>query len=373
MNSRERVLAALDFREPDRVPVDVWGSASRICDQLYYEIVNREGWSDLGPYVAASRSGNYVDPRVSDLIGSDIRHTNVGKPKNFKAYKDENGYDVNEWGIPMKKVSGESIIALHPLKDAAVADIDKHAWPTPADPGRIVGVKEQVEHWRSNTDYFVATTSVVSGLMIDIGPYLRSFEQFFMDLYINKEFAHKLIGRITDLLIEYYRYFLEPIGPLVDWVEFSSDHGMQDRPLIAVETYREFFKEPYKRLFREVKKAAPNAKIWMHSCGAVRDLIPEFIDVGVDILNSLQPRATGMDSLELKKEFGREIVFHGGLDIQGGVNGTVQEAIDETRRRLDAFMPGGGYIFAPSNHYMEDVPIDNFYAIHETVREYGVY
>jgi len=95
--------------------------------------------------------------------------------------------------------------------------------------------------------------------------------------------------------------------------------------------------------------------------------------MGVEVLNSLQPRAAGMDSFELKREFGSEIVFHGGLDLQGGINGSRQEAIDEAKRRIDAFAPGGGYIFAPSNHFISDVSAENFFAVYETAREYGAY
>ena len=105
----------------------------------------------------------------------------------------------------------------------------------------------------------------------------------------------------------------------------------------------------------------------------MRDLIPDLIEAGVDVLNSLQPRAAGMDSVELKREFGSELVFHGGLDIQGGITGSLQEAIDETRRRIDAFAKGGGWILAPSNHFMEDVSLENFYAVYRTAREYGRY
>lgn len=371
MTGRERVEAALHHKSVDRIPIDLWGSASRICDELYFEIVKDQGWVDLGKFVAASRSGNYADERVSDLVGADIRHTNVGKPKNFAPYKDEKGYVYNEWGVGFESVGGEPTIRVHPLKDADISDIDKHKWPTPQDPGRRAGVLDQVRHWHENSDYFIATTSVVSGLMLDIGPYLRGFDDFLMDLYDDQEFARKLISKMTDILIEYYTYFLEPIGEYVGWVEFSSDHGMQDRPLVSPDCYREFFKPEYKRLFDAVRKVAPKAKIWLHSCGAVRDLIPDFIDMGVDILNSLQPQAAGMDSVELKKEFGSEIIFHGGLDIQqGGITGSVQEARDEARRRLDAFGPTG-YIFAPSNHFMQDVPLENFYAIYEVAREYG--
>ena len=148
---------------------------------------------------------------------------------------------------------------------------------------------------------------------------------------------------------------------------------MQDRSLVSPETYRKFFKAEYARLFAAVRKLAPNAKIWMHSCGSVRELIPDFIDMGLDILNSLQPRAAGMDSRELKKEFGSELVFHGGLDTQGGITGSVEEAEREARERIEALAPGGGYVFAPSNHYMEDVPLENFLAVHRVAREAGIY
>jgi uroporphyrinogen decarboxylase len=106
----------------------------------------------------------------------------------------------------------------------------------------------------------------------------------------------------------------------------------------------------------------------MHSCGAVRELIPDFIDMGVDVLNSLQPKAKGMDPYDLKREFGRDIVLHGGLDMQGALSGTRDEAIREAQKCLEAFGPGGGYIFAPSNHFMQDIPLQNFYAVYETAR-----
>ncbi len=366
-------MLSLAHKEPDRIPIDLWGSASRICNDLYFKIVEYMGWKNLGPCVKASRSGDYVDERVSDMVDSDFRHTNVGKPKNFRNYVNSEGYLINEWGYGSMVVGDDAVVAYNPLADAEPDDIETYPWPDPYDPGRTEGVEDQVKAWHENTDYFIATTSVVSGLMIDIGPYLRGFEQFFVDLYLNKEFAHKLIGKLTDVLIEMHVQFLKPIGLFVDSVEFSSDHGMQDRPLVSPALYKEFFKEPYARLFREVRKVAPNAKIFMHTCGSVRELIPDFIEIGVDVLNSLQPKARGMDSFQLKKEFGSELVFHGGLDIQGGINGTVEEAVEEAKRRIDAFAPGGGYIFAPSNHFMQDVPLENFLAIYQTAREYGRY
>jgi len=320
MNHRERVLTAISHKEPDRVPIDLWGSASRICDDLYFKLVKYLGYKELGSLEMASRCSNYVDYRISDLIDADFRHINIGKPKYFEKYTNENGVSFDEWGVGSKRNKDDKypVVVYHPLANADISDIDKHGWPIPKDPGRIEGIEEKVKNWAENTDYSITATPAVSGLAIDICPFLRGFEQFFMDLYLNPGFAHKLIEKVTEIIAEINVYYLEPIGKYIDWVEFTSDYGMQDRSLVSSGKFREFFLKPNKKLFEAVKKVAPNAKIFLHSCGSVRELIPDFIEMGVDILNSLQPRARGMDSFELKKEFGNNIVFHGGVAIQGG-------------------------------------------------------
>jgi uroporphyrinogen decarboxylase len=373
MTHRERVQAVLDRREPDRVPIDLWCTASRICNQLYFEIVRRQGWTELGECVKASRSGDYVDYRVSDLIDADFRHTNIGHPGAFKAHIDPEGNTIGEWGYGTRVVNDLPIVTYCPLGEAEISDIARHPWPKVEDPGRVAGLELQVRTWQETTDYAITSTSAVSGLMLDICPYLRGFEKFYMDFYLEPAFAHALIEKVTDVIIEMYQYYLKPIGRNLAWVELSSDHGMQDRPLISRDTYRTFFKAPYRRLFDSIRAVAPQARLFMHCCGSVRELIPEFIDIGLDILNALQPKAAGMNSFELKREFGKDLIFHGGLDIQGGINGAVEDAVREAKTRLRAFAPGGGYIFAPANHFMQDVPIDNFFAIYETARAFGRY
>jgi uroporphyrinogen decarboxylase len=374
MTHKERVLRALAHKEPDRVPLDVWGSSSRLCNELYLQVVKDQGWRGLGPVVKASRSGDYVDERVDVLVDSDFRHVDIGHAKLARKRVGPSGERYSEWGWATQEAHGTSIVTFHPLADTDdVSAIESHSWPCVADPGRIEGLVEKTRGFAEGTDCFIGATHAVSGMILELGQYLRGFEQFMMDLYINEKFAHHLIGKIADVITELYLYYVTPIAPWVDWVEFSSDHGTQDRPLISPEIYRKFFKAPYARIFAAVKKAAPRAKIWLHSCGSVRELIPDLIDAGVDVLNSLQPKATGMDSLELKREFGSELVFHGGLDLQGGITGTAAEAVEEAKRRIDAFAKGGGYIFAPSNHFMQDVSLENFYAVYRTAREYGIY
>jgi uroporphyrinogen decarboxylase len=374
LSHKERVLTALSHREPDRVPLDIWGSSSRLCNALYFAIVKDQGWEGLGPVVKASRSGDYVDERVDVLIDSDFRHVDIGHPKLYKPRSNESGDRISEWGWGTREVHGSSLVSYSPLAGATgVDEIERHAWPRIEDPGRIEGLLDRTRHFAETTDCLIGATHAVSGMMLEIGQYLRGYEQFMMDMYLDERFAHHLIGKIADVVTELYLYYLEPIAPYLGWVEFSSDHGIQDRPLLSPEMYRKFFKEPYKRVFAAVRKAVPQAKIWLHSCGSVRELIPDFIDAGVDVLNSLQPKAAGMDSWELKREFGSELVFHGGLDLQGGITGTVEEEVDEARRRLDAFAKGGGYIFAPSNHLMEDVSLENFYAIYRIAKDYVVH
>jgi uroporphyrinogen decarboxylase len=137
--------------------------------------------------------------------------------------------------------------------------------------------------------------------------------------------------------------------------------------------YQKFFKHPTKRIFDAVKRVAPEAKIFLHCCGSIRKLIPDFIETGVEILSALQPLAKDMDSAELKKEFGNALVFHGGIDLQYALTGTKEDTIRETKRRIADYAPGGGYIASPSNHFTSDVPVENFLALYQTAQEYGTY
>ena len=235
------------------------------------------------------------------------------------------------------------------------------------------GLAEEARDWFENTDYIITATAPCSGLALDYCYYLRGQEQFLIDLYTNQKFAEKLLDKVSDIIASFYSYYIKPISKYIEWVEYESDYGTQDRPFIPAEKYRRFIAKPNRKVFEAVKEIAPGTKVFMHCCGAIKELIPEFIDNGVDILNSLQPRAKGMDSFELKKEFGSDLIFHGGLDIQGPMTGTVEEAVLEARTRIKAFAPGGGYIFASTNHFQPDTPVENFFAAYKVANELGVY
>ncbi len=372
MTHKERVIAALNHKEPDRVPMDLLGSASRITNDLYFKLVEHLGWSDYSEVVRPGKSAEYADYRICDLIDSDFRHTIIGKPYESRSHKDDKGIVYDEWGIGYKVIGDQPQIIIHPLASASANDIDTYNWPMVQDPGRLRGL-DKAAKWHEENEYYVVASSPCSGMTYDFCYYLRGLENFLTDLYLQPKIAERLIDAVTDKLIEFYVYYLTPIKDYVGWVEFQSDFASQTQLMFSVEFFNKYFKKSYKRIFDAVKKIAPNAKIFLHSCGAVREIIPDLIEAGVDILNSLQPRAKGMNSYELKAEFGNDIIFHGGLDMQGSLSGTEEQARNEARERINAFAPGGGYIFSSSNHFMADTPVENFFAVFDEARKFGQY
>ncbi len=134
-------------------------------------------------------------------------------------------------------------------------------------------------------------------------------------MYEEEDFARLLIEKVTDYLVRLNMYYLEPIAPYIGWIEFTSDFGAQHAPFISCQMFRDFFKEPYMRIFFAIKQKYPHMKIFLHSCGSVADLIEEFIECGVDVMNPLQPLCDNMDSAMLKARYGDRVTFHGAIDI----------------------------------------------------------
>ena len=373
MTHRERVEAAIRFIEPDRVPIDMWGTDSRLIDDFYFKVLEHLGWIGRGELERPGKTAQYVDYRVSDRFDCDFRHIVAKRPEGFESWTDEDGIRYDEWGIGYRKLGEHSFISKHPFPGPDIAALKKHNWPDMADPSRTAGLAERARGWFEETDFAITVTTPVSGLIMDIYQYLRGSDNFFTDLLLEERFAHNLIEKIADLVEELYVNIVTPIAAYLTWIEFASDYGTQHGLFMSPKLYRKFLKKPETRVFQKMKKIAPESMIFMHSCGSVKRLIPDLIDAGVEILSSLQPLAFEMDSFDLKREFGRDLVFHGGVDMQEAMVGTKEEVIEETERRIEAFAPGGGYIAGPSNHFTSDVPVRNFFAMYETFLKQGKY
>ena len=373
MTSRERVRLALAHKEADRVPMDLWGCASRLHNKVYFGVLKELGLEGTGTMIRPGTLTEYEDYRISDALSIDFRHVNIGKPKNFKSHTDDKGNTFDEWGIGHFKNDKYNAISVHPLADPDPAGLDSYPWPDPDDPGRVEGIGEAARNYYENTSFAVTATTATSGLMFEFGQYLCGAEQFFIDLYEEELFTEKLIDKLNEIITRIHLNYLRPIAPYIEWAEFACDLGTQNGPFMSLEMFRKFLKKPMTALFSAVKKEYPGMKIMLHSCGAMSCFIPDLIDCGMDILNSLQPLARDMDSARLKREFGDTIVLHSGVDIQHAMQGTTEEVEQEAIRAIGAMAAGGGYIFAPANHLQGDCPPKNVVTLYRCGEKYGRY
>ena len=374
MNARERVTAALEHREPDRIPLDMWGSASRLNTDLYKGVCAKLGlnWEENARLIRPGKDTMYEDYVLADALGSDFRHLNT-LGSSFQTYKDENGYEIDEWGLGRSLVGLYPTIVKHPLKGAGMEELEKYSTPDPDDPARFKGLGELACQYAEDTDKFVTGCSANSGQVFDVCQFLCGTEDFFVGMFEEEDFTRLLIKKVNDYLIRLNLNFLEEVGKYIGWLEFTSDFGTQHAPFISVEMFRDFFKEPYTELFSAVKKNYPHIRIFMHSCGSVADLIGEFIDCGADIINPIQPLAADMDSAALKERYGDRATFHGAIDIQHAMDGTLDDVRREVDIRLAALGKGGGYILSPANHLQRNVPPENVIELYRYAAERGRY
>lgn len=372
LTPRERVQAVLEHREPDQVPVAIGASGAGVTDEVYFQLkeyLKIEG--DVPPF-RHGHGDNIYDPRVYDRLGGDFRHVFLMSSQDFKPVEHADGSLENEWGIRVKKVNGIWEESGNPLAHATLADLDSYSWPKPYSGNRSRGLKEQTEDYYYNTDFALATRSPSRGFFL-LGTQLRGFDQFMMDLVLDKKFADKLIGKIAEVLCGLYDVLLDDIGDLVQIVETQDDVAHQKAAFLSKSTFREMFMPHRKEVNNVIRKKAPKAKIQYHCCGAVRGLLDEFIECGSDILNPVQPLAKDMDVRELKKLYGKQIVFHGAIDAQFALAGSPEMVEAEVKDKIQALAPGGGYILAPGNVLQGDVPIENIVLLFEYAKKYGKY
>jgi uroporphyrinogen decarboxylase len=205
---------------------------------------------------------------------------------------------------------------------------------------------------------------------VHLSQYLRGYEQWLMDIVLEPAFLDALMDRALEWWLALAGAVLDEVGPYVDVVAFGDDVAFHDRPMVDLERYRRLFKPRHRRMI-DLLKSKSQARVLYHCCGAVRSLIPEFVDIGVDALNPVQVSSAGMDdTAALKAKFGRDICFWGGIDT-GRVlpRGTPDDVRAEVRRRIGDLAPGGGFVLAAVHNVQEDVPPENILAMVDAVLE----
>jgi uroporphyrinogen decarboxylase len=382
MNSRERLNLALNHKEPDRIPFDLGATVlTSIHHKSYRALRKYLEMPDLEPRIVdIFQQIVVVDDDMRDFLKVDVRDVAPRSSATFQIeLKEMEGYRYfyDEWGIgwKMPKEGGWYYDMFdHPLREAqSLADIEKYPWPDPMDEGRFIGMAERAKHAAEVEKHGVFMGGLCAGIM-EMAAWMRGFENYFSDFAANEDLLVGLMRKVMELKMAYWEKALALVGDHADVVGEADDFAGQYRMLISPGMYRRIVKPLHKELFDFIH-ARTKAKIFFHSCGSIRPVIPDLIEIGVDIINPVQVSATGMDSAELKREFDKDIVFWGGgVDTQRVLgDGTPEQVREDTRRRIEDLAPGGGFVFATVHNIQGNVPPENIMAMWETLQEYGAY
>lgn len=386
MNSRERVLTALNHKEPDRVPYDLGGTVvTGIQAKAYSRLRKYLGLPEKEIVIIdILQQLAQVDDDVMEQLGVDVRNISPRSTASFKIeinvtldgrysyFHDE--YQIG-WRMPTDGGMYYDMFE-HPLSGEITPDmVDKYTLPDPLDPSRFDGLREAATKVLEQEKRALVIGNISAGIF-ELYLWTRGFKDGYTDWAGNPDLAKKMLRKYTDMQLAYWERMFEVMkGIPIDVVQMADDLAGQNTVLISPNSYRKLLKPLHKEMFDYIHSKS-DAKIFFHSCGAVRKLIPDLIEVGVDILNPVQVNAANMDSLELKQEFGKDICFWGGgVDTQTAFDEshTPEEVREDVRKRLDDFMPGGGFIFNTIHNIQGNVPPENIMAMWETLHEYGVY
>ena len=408
MTPRERVLSAIAHKEPDRVPIDQGSMRSTGIMAIAYNRLKRH----LG--VTGGRTFLYdvvqqlaePEPWYLERFGVDVvdfgRSLSPAKlkpwtlpdgspslaPAWFDVSPESDGSVVrNKNGVAVGRMPATSVCVdqclwplshlnsldeFEPLQESMGqviwAALPSPPWDEPLSDARLAAISEAARGLYENTQYAVSLSLGCN--LLEWSQFLFGMENAYLYMAGEKSRFIRFLDRLTDLHLETLSRVLPAVRGHVQILVFGDDLGTQRGPQISPRMYRELFLPRHKRIYEYAKKLT-GAHIFLHSCGGIFELIPHLIEAGVEILNPVQTSARNMDPARLKKEFGRDLVFWGGgCDTQTILPfGTPDEVRDDVRRRLDIFMPGGGYVWNQVHNILADVPPENVVAMLEAARQ----
>jgi uroporphyrinogen decarboxylase len=412
MNSRERVMAAVNHKEPDRVPVDLGGHRSSGIMAIAYNKLKRHlgvETGDIYVYDVVQQLA-IIEPDV--LAKFEVDTIEMGR--GFALDPD----DWHDWvlpdGTPCKipasiqpvKVGGDwhvyhddgTLIAIQkegslyfeqtywPLADQNGAPsefdttdfsnldaaFDKVMWAAMGTPPAPIGYDEAgltklaqgAKALRESTDK--AIIGLFGGNLLENSQFLFGMENLYILLAAESQRAHRLYDRLVEMHLENLEKFLSAVGPYIDIILFGDDLGMQTGPQVSPRMYREYFHPRYKLMWGRAKQLA-DVKVMLHCCGGVYPLLPGLIEAGLDIIQPVQTNAKDMEPERLKKEFGADLcLWGGGCDTQWILpHGTPGEIAEDVQRNVDILAPGGGFVFQQVHNILADVPPENIVAMLE--------
>lgn len=344
MTGKERVKMAAAHIEPDRPPVQIY---------MTPEIADR-----LGEY--------FKDRPIDEALEIDFRNIYAGGNSSTRAGGPAEIYD--EWGTGYSRVKNPAGGEYFEATDLALArltsmdEVNTYSWPNPDDYDYSV-IPELAERYK---DFAVCVGSAgIPDIINGVGRG-RGMEQVLIDLAVRDEVGIAIIDKRVDFYYEWCKRCLEAGRGKIDILCLGEDLGSQKGPTMSPEMFYEFFRPRIEKFYKLAHDYG--ALAMMHSCGSTRDLQPRLIDMGLDILDAVQPEPVGMDPEGLKRDFGDKLTYCGMISTQQTLpHGTVEECRAEARHRIDVIAKGGGYIFSPAHAIQPDTPLENILAIYEEV------
>ena len=362
MKHRDRVLTALNHEKPDRCPLQISFTpefASRLKGDL--------GLTDADLHNPHGGGNTYALERAID---EDMLLTSVGWANSYYAtdtYSEDGIFYTDEWGVTWKNVAYETKFGIghytemigHPLAEDGA--IDSYQPPDPNRPKLYLEAERVIKEYQ--TDYWIVGVTVTT--VFETAWALRGYEKTLMDFMLNPEFVERLL----DIPFEYHLTAAKKLVEMgVDMIWIGDDVGAQDKMLISPDTWRRFFKPRLATFISTLKGINADVKIAYHSDGAIYPIIPDLIEIGLDVLNPIQPRS--MDPEKLKKEYGHQLCFWGSIDEQHTLPfGTPAEVEQEVKARLKTLGKSGGLILGPTHHVQLDTPLENFWAMVKTITQ----
>jgi uroporphyrinogen decarboxylase len=370
LTSRERIRLALNHQETDRIPVDLGGSdCTTITLKAYENLKKYLGFKEDTKIFSRRFQTVRIAEELQRLLHCEVRLIPYRPSARDRALSNAGDTYTDEWGLDYQSDGLYFNITNAPLKDATIGDLESYAWPDPSDPERVKGVAEEARYWHEHSTYALLGPGIACSLFEQCW-YLRGFEQFLLDLMMDKEFAHALLRKVLDIRKVMYGNFLEQAGKYLDVIYVADDIAMQSGPMMSLDLFKEMIKPYYKEYFGFLK-GRTEAKLFYHCCGGVEPFLEDLIDIGCDILNPLQTTAAGMDPVQLKEKYGDRIVFWGGVDTQRILpKGTPNEVQEETAKMIDIMGEGGGYVLAAVHNIQPDTPPENIMAMLDTAFQY---
>lgn len=399
MTSRQRVEAALNHEPTDRVPIDIGGSrVTGIASVAYRRLLDHLGKTesiylyDIKQQLAlpsldmVNRLGGDVVPvnRLAPTTGMPFlcidqwkdSHLTDGTPclapEAYEArFKEDGTVEVLYQGEVMAYRTPGSLyfdMCNTPLKHAkSIAHIDAYVFPDPWSEREAAFLKDQVQQLYGTDKALFGGLSLLNQSFFEIGAILFGYEVFMMNLVLQRDLMEYWLDRLLAHDLEILDTYLAITGPYLSVIHLNDDFGAQDALQISPTLYREMFK-PRQAKWIEFVKARTHAKVFLHCDGAVEELLPDFIEIGIDILNPLQTNARGMDPAKIKRKYGKHLSFWGaGVETQTTLPfGTVDQIKQEARDRIELLGQEGGYVFATIHNIQADIAPEKILAVFET-------